>query len=396
MDRKRFQDSPSGRLISVGQGQAAYHAFVPNPLSPHLSPDWELASILSSADRALSELAGLGRTMSNPHLLIDPFIRREAVLSSRIEGTQTDLTNLYAYEVGQLPLPGVKDAPSEYDAHEVLNYVHALEYGLERLSTLPVCLRLLREIHERLLTGVRGEYATPGEFRRTQNWIGLPDCTLNEASFVPPPAPQMAEALNAFESYLHSEDVYPPLVRLALIHYQFEAIHPFLDGNGRVGRLLLVLLLVEWQILPLPLLYISAYFHRYRDTYYDLLLSVSERGTWREWSIFFLRGLTVQANDAVQRAKRLQDLQIAWHARLTHARTSALTLQLVDGLFTKPVITIPEAQRLLGVTYKSAQSTVERLLAEGMLQPVGDGVTYGKTFWASEILDIVTENNDEA
>jgi Fic family protein len=201
------------------------------------------------------------------------------VLSSRIEGTQANITDLYAYEASQLPLPGLEPAPPESDVREVLNYVRALEYGLERLNTLPVSLRLIRELHERLMTGVRGEHAAPGEFRRTQNWIGPGNRTLNEAPFVPPPVPQMHECLDSLEKYLHSDDVYPPLVRLALFHYQFEAIHPFLDGNGRIGRLLLSLLLIEWKLLPLPLLYLSVYFHRYRQEYYDLLITVSERET---------------------------------------------------------------------------------------------------------------------
>ncbi|NIV36316.1 MAG: Fic family protein, partial [Anaerolineae bacterium] len=223
MDPNRFSSSPSGRLIRVGRGETAYWAFVPDLLPPQLSVDWDLARSLSGADRALSELAGVGRTMPNPHLLIGPFVRREAVLSSRIEGTQADIADLYAYEVGQLPLPGLEPAPPESDVREVLNYVRALEYGLKRLATLPVSLRLIRELHERLMADVRGEHATPGEFRSRQNWIGPPNCTLNEASYVPPPVPEMRDALAAFERFLHDAGTYPPLVRLALVHYQFEA-----------------------------------------------------------------------------------------------------------------------------------------------------------------------------
>jgi Fic family protein len=221
-----------------------------------------LTRTLTDAVQALSELAGIGRAISNPHLLINPFIRREAVLSSRIEGTQADIADLYAYQVGQLPLANMP-SPPEADVKEVHNYVQALEYGLKRLETLPMSLRLIRELHARLMEGVRGEYATPGEFRRSQNWIGPANSNLNEAPFVPPPVPQMHEALNSLEEYLHRHDVtYPPLVRLAFVHYQFEAIHPFIDGNGRVGRLLISLLLVEWKLLPLPLLYLSAFFYR--------------------------------------------------------------------------------------------------------------------------------------
>ena len=394
MNPEHFRNSTAGRPVRVGRGEAAYWAFVPHPLPPDLPADWEFARSLSQADRALSELAGVGRTMPNPHLLIGPFVRREAVLSSRIEGTQANITDLYAYEVGQLPLPGVEPAPPESDVREVLNYVRALEYGLERLDTLPVSLRLIRELHERLMAGVRGEYATPGEFRRSQNWVGPPICTLNEATFVPPPVPQMHEALDAFEKYLHGDDVYPPLVRLALIHHQFEAIHPFVDGNGRIGRLLFSLLLVEWELLPLPLLYLSAYFYRYRQDYYDLLLAVSERGAWRDWVLFFLRGVTDQAQDAIVCAKQLQDLQIAWRERLMQARTSALLVRLADGLFTSPIITIPEAQRLLNVTYHSARRNVEKLVTAGILQPAADA-SYAKTYLATEILDIIVDVGEE-
>jgi Fic family protein len=202
----------------------------------------------------------------------------------------------------------------------------------------------------------------------------------------------MHEALHALETYLHSADVYPPLVRLALVHYQFEALHPFVDGNGRIGRLIISLLLVEWDLLPLPLLYLSAYFHRHRQEYYDLLLRVSERGAWRDWLLFFLRGIADQAEDAATRARKLQDLREDWHRRLAQARTSALALRLADALFQTPVLTIPQAQRLLGVTYPSAQRNVEKLVQVGILQLVG-GTSYGKTYTAPELLDMVLDKD---
>jgi len=383
MKLAHFQSSPSGRVLPFGQGHAAYNAFVPNPLPPTLSLDTKLFRILSEADRALGELAGLGRTMPNPQLLIGPFMRREAVLSSRIEGTQTSLADLYAYEAGQLS--GIKAAPPESDVREVHNYVRAMEYGLERVKTLPMSLRLLRELHQRLMGGVRGESATPGEFRRSQNWIGRPGCTLNDATYVPPPVHEMHEALNAFEKYLHDGNEYPPLARLALIHYQFEAIHPFLDGNGRIGRLLVSLLLVHWNLLPLPLLYLSAFFERHRQDYYDLLLAVSERGAWQQWLLYFLRGVAEQARDAISRAKRLQDLQVDWRKHLTKARASTLLLRLVDFLFESPVLTIPMAKEFLNVTYPSAQRNVDKLVKTSILRP-WKKTSYGKVFFAEKIL----------
>jgi Fic family protein len=387
MELERFRNSPSGRLIRAGQGEAAYWAFVPHPLPPDVPPDAELMRASSDAAYALGELAALGRTIANPHLLIGPFVRREAVLSSRIEGTQTDVADLYAYEAGQPPLPGLAGAPPPDDVREVANYVAALEYGLARLPSLPVSLRLIRELHARLMQGVRGGHATPGEFRRSQNWIGRPGCTLSDAEYVPPPPEEMRTALDAFEKYLHDGDVQPKLVRLAFIHQQFEAIHPFLDGNGRIGRLLISLLLVEWGLLPLPLLYLSAYFERERQAYYDLLWAVNARGDWRAWVLFFLRGVAEQAQDAGARAKRLQDLQAEWRAHVAQERAPALTLNLVDELFRSPMVTIPLVAKLLNVTYHSAQRHVERLLKAGVLVQVSDQPS-GKVYTAQAILEI--------
>ena len=389
MDPERFTDSTAGRLIQVGRGQEAYWAFVPHDLPPALDWDTKLVSVLAEAERLLGELAGLGGTIPNPHLLVGPFIRREAVLSSRIEGTQAGIADLYDYEAGQLSLPGFpRPAAPESDLREVLNYVRALEYGLQRLAELPVSLRLIRELHERLLRGVRGEHYEVGEFRTRQNWIGPNECPLAEAEFVAPPVPQMRKALQALESYLHRDDPYPPVVRLAFIHYQFEAIHPFVDGNGRIGRLLLSLLLVHWGLLPLPLLYLSAFFERHRDEYYDLLMAVSERGAWTEWVEFFLRGVAEQAWDATGRARRMQDLQAEWRGRLVSER-SALPSRLADMLLETPLVSIPQVRHALEVTYPTAQNNVQKLVDADILRQVGES-TYGKTFMAWEIFDIIT------
>lgn len=389
MDPERFRRSPSGNIVQVAHGELGYWAFVPNPLPPRFNLTPQLALALSEADRALGELAGLGRNLPNPHLLHAPFIRREAVLSSRIEGTQADIADLYAYEAGQLALPGMKRAP-EVDVRQVQNYVRALEYGLERVKSLPVSLRLMCELHARLMEKVAGPEASPGTFRRTQNWIGPPASALDMADFVPPHPHAMMEALGSFEKYLHEKDALPPLMRLALIHYQFEAIHPFVDGNGRIGRLLISLLLVHWGLLPLLLLYLSAYFERHRQAYYDLLLAVSEKGTWQEWTTFFLKGVAIQARDAAERAKRLEDLRREWTARLVGTRTTSLLIQLAESLFARPVITIPQAQRTLGVTYRSAANNVAKLLEKGVLSKLGEG-SYGRTFFSPEILQIIGE-----
>jgi Fic family protein len=253
MDTAQFENSPSGRLVRAIDG---YRAFVPNPLPPKL--DWSdaLVSLTSKADLALGTLSGLGENLPNPHLLIYPFVRKEAVLSSRIEGTLSSLSDLLLFEATR--------AEKQRDVKEVQNYVDAVEYGLKRLEELPLSLRLIRELHSILMRGVRGERATPGEFRQSQNWIGPPGCTLNDATFVPPPVPEMKDALDRLEKFLHADSQLPPLVELALIHYQFETIHPFLDGNGRIGRLLITLFLCQRGILKKPLLYLSAFFERHR------------------------------------------------------------------------------------------------------------------------------------
>jgi len=388
MNLELFKNSSSGKLLKVGQTDKASFAFIPNPLPPELNFDTDFILKLSDADRALGELAGLGRTIPNPNLLIGPFIRREAVLSSRIEGTQADIADLYAYEAGQF-----KDTPTKSDVKEVHNYVRALEYGLERIKTLPISLRLIRELHEHLMEGVRGEQATPGEFRRTQNWIGSPGCTLNEATFVPPPVPEMKEALDNLEKYLHAKNKYPPLARLAMIHNQFEAIHPFIDGNGRIGRLLITLSLVHWDLLPLPLLYLSVFFERNRQEYYDNLLAVSQNGSWQEWILFFLQGTIEQAEDAIAHVKELQKIQLTWRESLTGARVSSQVLSLVDKLFESPIITIPIVQDLLNISYPTAKSYVEKLLKAGILLQIGES-SYDKVFITREFFKDVKDEED--
>lgn len=382
MDPVAFRNSPAGQVIRTASG---YWAFVPAPLPPELPWTSDLVAKLSEADRALGELSGLGQSLPNPYLLIRPFVRREAVLSSRIEGTQASLSDLYTYEAVQLAL-----FEQASDVREVYNYVRALEYGLDRLRTLPLGLRLIREIHARLMEGVRGEHQTPGEFRRSQNWIGPPGCTLNEAPFIPPPVPEMHEALDAFEKFLHTPSPLPPLVRLGLIHYQFEAIHPFLDGNGRVGRLLITLLLCAWGLLPQPLLYLSAYFEAHRQRYYDLLLAVSQRGSWEEWLGFFLQGIAEQARDAVTRARRLQDLRERYREQFQTARAAARLLQVVDLLFAQPVLTVNQVASALAVNFSTAQRYVKQLEDAGLLDEI-TGRGRNRVYRADEVLRAIEE-----
>jgi len=374
-----FTNRKSGRLIKHQRG---YWAFVPNPLPPEIELSWKLAGEISTADRGLSELAGVARTLPNPHLLIRPFLSREAVLSSRIEGTQASLSDLFFFEAAKVP------PTPESDVREVRNYVGALERGLKSLDKLPISTRLLREMHQELMSGVRGEHLTPGETRTSQNWIGPSGCTLNDAKFVPPPPEEMQDTLSDLEKFIHAPSPLPLVVRLALVHYQFEAIHPFLDGNGRIGRLLIVLLLCNEKVLPQPMLYLSAYFERNRKEYYRLLFEVSRDGSWQEWISFFLRGLAEQSRDAISRSDQLLKLWRDYRQSVQTSRSSALLLTLIDELFDRPYLTFSRAKTLLGVTFRSAQLNVLKLVNAGILEEV-PGRNYGRIFIARKIVSIL-------
>lgn len=385
MNPKDFSQQKAGRLVKSPRD---FWFFVPHPLPPNLPLSWELVGQLSAADRALSELRGVAQTLPNPHLLIGPFVRREAVLSSRIEGTQASLSDLLRFEAGGGERATIRKG--DEDVQEVANYVQALEYGLERLVELPLSLRLLREMHERLLSGVRGQHLTPGEFRRTQNWIGPPGCTLNDATYVPPQEADMQEALGALERFWHTPSHLPPLVRIALVHYQFEAIHPFLDGNGRIGRLLITMLLSTENLLPQPLLYLSAFFEQHRQEYYARLLAVSQRGGWDAWLLFFLRGVAEQSQDAVSRAQQLLTLWQSSRQALQTSRSSVLTLRLLDQLFAYPAITVAGAAKELGITARAAQQNIDKLVDSGLLQE-STGRQRGRVYVAPQIVAIVEE-----
>ena len=374
--------APSQRK-NVLKHPTGFYAFLPPPLPPNLVFGEDFVASLSGADRSLGLLAGAGEWLPNPHLLIRPFVRREAVLSSKIEGTQASVADLVLFEAAP-------QASRAHDVREVANYVRALELGVAAERKLPLSLRLIRELHRELMTGVRGTHLIPGEFRTSQNWIGPPGCTVVEANYVPPPPAQMWDSLDAFEKYLHLDDRLPALVRLALIHYQFEAVHPFLDGNGRVGRLLISLLLHEWKLLPQPLLYLSAYFERERSSYYDHLLGVSREGKWEAWVRFFLDGIAEQSVDVVERARRLFALRERYRNGLHGPRASSLPLKLVDYLFEQPALTIPQAQEYLDVSPRAARLIVTKLEELTIVSEV-TGRTRNRVYVATGILDLIGE-----
>ena len=362
--------------------QGSYAAFAPAPLPPKL--DWtpRLIRVLSDADRLIGKLAGEGGRLPNPHILMRPFLQREAVLSSKIEGTQATLGELLAAEAGV----AVNRSPD--DLREVGNYVVALEHGIVRLKELPLCVRIIRELHEKLMTGVRGQQASPGRFRKIQNWIGKPGSTLATASFIPPPPDDVETCLAAWEKFLHESDL-PPLVTIALAHYQFEAIHPFLDGNGRVGRLLITLFLIERQILPTPLLYLSAFFEAARRDYYDGLRGVSERGEWNEWLEYFLQGVARMSEDALSRAARINNKLIEWQKTVAGDSTNA-PLRVVELLTANPFITAKGAAEKLGVAFTTAQRAIERLERLGIVKQSGDAKR-DRVYCAKALLNILEE-----
>lgn len=386
MNPENFRNSTAGQIIRHPNG---YWAFIPTPLPPKLNWSGSLVSLLADAERNLSKLASLGGVLPSHHLLARSFVRREAVVSSRIEGTRASLADLYTYESAQLSF-----LEPDSDVGEVYNYVRAMDYGLERLKDLPISLRLIREVHTHLMEGVRGEHLTPGEFRRSQNWIGPAGCTLENAPYVPPPVDEMLLALDQLEKFIHAQSDLPALVRTGMIHYQFEAIHPFLDGNGRIGRLLVILLLCEWGLLPQPLLYLSAYFDANRQEYYDRLLQVSQQGNWEGWLNFFLFGVSVQALDAVKRVTRLQNLRSIYQRRLQPERSAERLMQTLDVLFEYPIVNVRQMEAVLQVPYRTAQRYIEKLLDMGLLREI-TGQARNRLYRADEILRAIEEPLEE-
>lgn len=380
MDATRFVAPNWGRPVTVGKS-APYVAFIPSAAPRNLNLRADTIMKLSEADSALGRLAGAGRLLPNPHLVVGAYITREAVASSRIEGTQASITEvLEAAVTGESP---------RNDVREVNNYVNALEHGIGRLQGgFPLALRLIKEMHAILLRGVRGAEKTPGEFRRSQNWISSPDNRPMTARFVPPPIDAMQAALHDWEEYLHDPSPnLPLLIRCALLHYQFETIHPFLDGNGRLGRLFIALYLTESQRLPAPLLYVSSYFDDRKSEYYDRLQYVRERGEIQEWLLFFLDAIAVQASDAVARSEQLSDLREKFRAALSGSRTRAH--EVVDLSVARPILTVKYVQEQLGVSQPGASKLLRQLSDIGMLREVGEGPGVRHLWFAHEVLAIL-------
>lgn len=352
----------AGRYLSQPTG---YRAFIPAPLPPQppLVLDAGLTELLSRADRALGRLDGSVLTLPNPDLFVFMYVRKEAVLSSQIEGTQSSLQDLLAAEARLF------DPNLPKDVDEVLNYVHAMNHGLSRLTDLPVSVRLIREIHRKLMEGVRGGRLQPGELRASQNWIGPAGCTLATATYVPPPHHAVPAALADLETFLHAKDRLPPLVKIALAHVQFETIHPFLDGNGRVGRLLITFLLTEREVLHKPVLYLSHYFKRHRQAYYEHLQTVRDDGAWEAWLAFFLTGVIEVATEAAETARSILHLREQHRRAITDGlgRTAGNGHKVLESLFDRPIVSVKDIKAMTGTTYAAANTLVSRLVDRGVL-----------------------------
>jgi Fic family protein len=380
----------STRAGSFRRQGAGYDAFIPAPLPPDPPIDVEpdMLGLLSAADQAVGRLDGVIQTVPNPDLFVAMYVRREAVLSSQIEGTQTTLEDLLAAEL-EPSTPGLPD-----DVEEVVNYVRAMNYGLERLSTLPLSRRLVREIHAELLRGGRGAHRMPGEFRRNQNWLGAENAPIERATFVPPPVPEMESALDDFERFLHEETELPVLIHVGLAHAQFETIHPFIDGNGRVGRLLITFLLVHRGVLHRPLLYLSHYLRRNRAEYYDRLMAIRLRGDWEGWLRFFLTGVAETAFEATRTAQAILHLRER-HRELVRKRAGLNGVRLFDLLFDRPLINVNLVRDSLGISFATANKLVRHLEEVGVLNEITGG-RRSRIFRYDAYLDLLRDEEPAA
>jgi Fic family protein len=378
----------AGRLV---RQPAGYSAFIPAPLPPNpaLALDASLIGLLSQADQALGRLDGYAQVLPNPDLFVATYVRREAVLSSQIEGTQSTLDDVLKFELDA----DRRDAPGDID--ETVNYVHAMHYGLARLTELPLSLRLIREIHGELLRGVRGQEHSPGEFRTSQNWIGPGGAPLSAATFVPPPPGQMLEALDHLEKFLHTEDHLPPLIECALVHAQFETIHPFLDGNGRVGRLLIAFLLTHRGVLQRPLLYLSYFLKRHRLEYYDRLMAIRTDGDWEGWVRFFLRGVGETAAEATRTAHQIVQMRETHRSAVEQLRLGVNGLRLVDLLFASPYVDVNYVSQHLtpdGVAFATANNLVAAFERGGLIEEITGG-RRNRIFRYSSYIDLFGDND---
>jgi Fic family protein len=382
MDLDKYAHSALGEPRRT-PGRHGYVAYFPATIPRAVDLPGRTIRLLADAEASLGRLAGVGQLVPNPYLLIRPYLMREALSSTRIEGTQASLADVFeAKATGEPPNP---------DVEEVLNYIEALEWGLGQLDKLPLGVRLIREMHRRLLAGVRGRERMPGEFRTTQHWVGAGGSTVETARFVPPPPDELASLLADWERYAHEDVEVPLLVKNALLHYQFETLHPFLDGNGRLGRLLSVFMLVEHGRLPAPLLYLSAYLERERDRYYEVLQAAREEGDILPWIELFLASVHSQAADAVGRAQRIVELRERYRVAASSVVSSKAML-LVDLVCETPIVSSRAVEESLGVTRPTALKLLRQLEVVGVLEEGNTGPRGQRRYLARELMAVVTDD----
>lgn len=375
----------AGQYKTNLSGELAYKSFVPNalPPKPKIKLDEVTVALLIKANSAIAKLDAISERIPNIELFISMYVRKEALLSSQIEGTQATLDDILD--------PAIEENTNQNVA-EVINYIKAVNYAAKRLETLPLCNRLLLETHEVLMQGVRGSEKSPGEFRHSQNWIGPSGSTIKTARYIPPSPQDMIEAMSDLEKFINEEDEVDTLIKIALIHYQFETIHPFLDGNGRIGRLLINLFLSEKKLLKFPTLYISYFFKRNRIEYYDRLTEVREKGNYEQWIKFFLQGIEESAKDAVNTIDLLNSLREKNYKKVSLLEKSAKTAKKVFEYIEKsPIIDIKKTSIELGVAYNTVSSAVERLVEIGILEKVGDA-RRDRCFAYKEYLEILRKD----
>ncbi|PXX73717.1 Fic family protein [Dielma fastidiosa] len=372
----------AGHLITNLFGEAAYKSFVPNPLPPtppiQLSND--LINLLVKANSQLAVLENIATHIPNVQLFVSMYVRKEALMSSQIEGTQATLEDI---------LDPLLEENTNRNVADVVNYIKATEFAINRLKELPLCNRLIRETHAVLMSGVRGQEKSPGEFRTSQNWIGGQGSSLNNARYIPPSPSDMNEAMSDLEKYIHSEDQLDPLIRAALIHYQFETIHPFLDGNGRVGRLIITLFLMGQKILSTPALYISYFLKKNRIEYYDRMTEVRTKGDYEQWIKFFLQALIESAEDAIttiEELTALHDMNIALISKM--GRISKNALLVFRYLETNPIIDIRKTAEALDIAFNTTSSVITRLKELGILVQTSTG-SRNRTFSYEAYLNIL-------
>lgn len=380
MDLAHFNDSSPGKLVKNLDGK---WAFVPNPLPGKVHWTERLISAVAEAEASLGRLSGLGERFPDPQRLVRLFLHREAELSSRIENTFADVRTQLLFEV---TAEIERNAP---DVLEVENNFRALESGLSAIPQRPISLQLIKQMHQLLLAGVRGQDKTPGEFRRVQAHIGRSN-DIDEARFVPPPPSFVTDCMEQLEQFLQRDKLVPRVARLAMIHYQFEAIHPFADGNGRIGRVLILLLMCQTGMLPLPLFNPSAYLESNRLEYYDHLLRVSQRGAWAEWIEFFAAGIIRECVQVSRRIEALEELRRSYQDRVRTRRSSANLARLIDMLFAHPRVQLDDVVRLMDVWPASAQRMIDRLLAMEILKEV-TGRQRNRIYLAREIIEVFSE-----